>query len=345
MERRVEAAIEMTEAAYDLQASDEEWFPQLMRAAVDLIDHGLGVAGLVGRMPKQPGPVDVEELHVATGPEDFPLRLMRAMSELPPDKMRTQVHSGIGVLSEVNAEEPRFLEAWRRHIDYAQDGLGITAMDPDGRGVHIIAPVPETITPSRIERNRWQMLAAHMSSGLRLRGALSKLVDTEPSRAASSLPMGADAMLDPRSFDVTEAVDEAQLPESRQALREAAVRIDRARGPLRKENPQQALEIWWALLRGRWSMVEWFDTDQRRYVLAVPNGPRVIDPRGLTARESQVVAYAALGDSHKLVAYRLGISRSRVSDALQSAMRKLGVKTQPQLVEKLSTLGATESGG
>jgi DNA-binding CsgD family transcriptional regulator len=33
-----------------------------------------------------------------------------------------------------------------------------------------------------------------------------------------------------------------------------------------------------------------------------------------------------------------------VSDALQSAMRKLGVKTQPQLVEKLSTLGATESG-
>jgi len=151
-------------------------------------------------------------------------------------------------------------------------------------------------------------------------------------------------VLDPRSFDVTEAVDEAQLPESRQALREAAVRIDRARGPLRKEDPQQALEIWWALLRGRWSMVEWFDTDQRRYVLAMPNGPRVFDPRGLTGRESQVVGYAALGDSHKLIAYRLGISRSRVSDALQSAMRKLGVKTQPQLVEKLSTLGATESG-
>jgi len=258
--------------------------------------------------------------------------------------MRTQVHSGIGVLSEVNAEEPRFLEAWRRHIDYAQDGLGITAMDPDGRGVHIIAPVPKTITPSRIERSRWQMLAAHMSSGLRLRGAISKLVDTKPSRAASSLPMGADAMLDPKSFDVTEAVDEAQLPESRQALREAAVRIDRARGPLRKEDPQQALEIWWALLRGRWSMVEWFDTDQRRYVLAMPNGPRVFDPRGLTGRESQVVAYAALGDSHKLIAYRLGISRSRVSDALQSAMRKLGVKTQPQLVEKLFALGATESG-
>ncbi len=343
MERRVEAAISVTEAAYDLQSSDQEWFPKLMRSAVDLIDHGLGVAGLVGRLPKGGGPADVEELHVATGPEDFPIRLMRAMSELPPDEMRTQIHSGIGVLSEVNAEQPRFLEAWRRHIDYAQDGLGVTAMDPDGRGVHIIAPVQETIELSRAERNRWQMLAAHMSSGLRLRGALSKLVDQNTESAASGLPMGAHAMIDPKSFDVTDAVEEAQLPESRHALREAAVNIDRARGPLRREDPQQALEIWWALLRGRWSMVEWFDTDQRRYVLAMPNAPRVFDPRGLTARESQVVAYAALGDSHKLIAYRLGISRSRVSDALQSAMRKLGVKTQPQLVEKLSALSAADS--
>lgn len=87
-------------------------------------------------------------------------------------------------------------------------------------------------------------------------------------------------------------------------------------------------------------MVEWFDTDDRRYMLAVPNAPRVMDPRGLTKRESQVVAYAALGDSHKLIAYRLGISRTRVSGALGSAMRKLKVKTQAQLVAKLHALAA-----
>lgn len=91
-------------------------------------------------------------------------------------------------------------------------------------------------------------------------------------------------------------------------------------------------------------MVEWFDTDDRRYVLAVPNAPRIVDPRGLTERESQVVAYAALGDSHKLIAYRLGISRSRVSNALASAMRKLNVKTQAQLVEKLHMLAAEATG-
>jgi DNA-binding CsgD family transcriptional regulator len=329
----------MTEAAYDLHVSDKDWFPRVMETAVALIDHGLGVAGLVGTMPRDPSePQVVEELHVATGPQDFPLRLMRAMSELPHERIRPQVHSGIGVLSEVNAEDPQFMEAWRRHIDYAEDGIGVTGMDPNGRGVHIIAPVPKTKTLTRAERDQWQMLAAHLSSGLRLRGAVSSAHDqTAPTQG---LPCGADAVLDANSFGVKEAINEAQLPDSLRELRDAAVRIDRARGRLRRDDPQKALKIWWALLQGRWSMVEWFDTDDRRYMLAVPNAPRISDPRGLTERESQVVAFAALGDSHKLIGYRLGISRSRVSNALNSAMRKLGVKTQAQLVEKLHALVA-----
>jgi DNA-binding CsgD family transcriptional regulator len=333
MERKKDVAIAITEAAYDLRVSDKDWFPRVMKAALGLIDHGLGVAGLVGTLSPDSGAPQVEEVHVAAGPQDFPVRLMRAMAELPPQSVRLQVHSGIGVLSEINAEQPRFLEAWQRHIDYAKDGIGVTGMDPNGRGVHIVAPVPETITLSRAERDRWQMLAAHLSSGLRLRGAVSK-ARLEPEKD-DGLPCGADAVLDANNFGVTEAVNDAQLPDSLRALRDAAVQIDRARGRLRKDNPDKALEIWWALLQGRWSMVEWFDTDDRRYMLAVPNAPRVLDPRGLTKREGQVVAYAALGDSQKLIAYRLGVSRSTVTKALRSAMRKLGVKTQAELVAKM----------
>jgi DNA-binding CsgD family transcriptional regulator len=333
VERSAEAAITMTEAAYDLQVAESDWFPHVIDSAATLLDYGLGVAGLVGKMSGDGGPVEVEELHVATGPADFPIRLMRAMADLPPECVRQQTQAGIGVLSEINAEEPRFLDAWRRHIDYAKDGIGVTALDPNGRGVHIVAPVPEAAALSRGERNRWQMLAAHLSSGLRLRGVLS-----ESRTEADSLPCGADAVVDGKSFGVTEAVNDARRPGALKALHDAAVRIDRARGRLRRDNPQQALKIWWALLRGRWSMVEWFDTDRRRYILAVPNAPSVVDPRGLTKRESQVVAYAALGESHKLIAYRLGISRSRTSSALNSAMRKLGAKTQAELVSKLHAL-------
>ncbi len=337
MERPAEAAITMTEAAYDLQVAEEDWFPNVIDAAAVLIDHGLGVAGLSGTKPEGNGPMQVEELHVATGPADFPIRLMRAIAELPSESLRQAAQSGIGVLSEINAGDPRFLDAWRRHIDYAEDGIGITALDPNGRGVHIIAPVPGATSLTRAERNRWQMLAAHLSSGLRLRGALADSSSASGS-AAADLPCGAQALLDANTFQVTEAVDDARLPGSLQALREGAIRMDRARGPLRKSDTEEALKIWWALLQGRWSMVEWFDTDQRRYILAVPNAPSVVDPRGLTQRESQVVAYAALGESSKLIAYRLGISRSRTSNALSSAMLKLGVKTQPQLVAKLHAI-------
>ena len=48
MNRPSEAAITITEAAYDLQVTETDWFPRVIDATVPLIDHGLGVAGLIG---------------------------------------------------------------------------------------------------------------------------------------------------------------------------------------------------------------------------------------------------------------------------------------------------------
>jgi DNA-binding CsgD family transcriptional regulator len=59
------------------------------------------------------------------------------------------------------------------------------------------------------------------------------------------------------------------------------------------------------------------------------------DPRGLTEREAQVVTYAALGESGKIIGYRFGLSTSTVSSLLLSAMHKLGVSSQAQLAEKM----------
>jgi DNA-binding CsgD family transcriptional regulator len=82
-------------------------------------------------------------------------------------------------------------------------------------------------------------------------------------------------------------------------------------------------------------LLDWFDTDGRRFVLAKPNAPRIVDPRGLSQIEAQVATYASYGESSKMIGYRLGLSSSYVSRLLRDAMRKLGVKTQPQLVEKM----------
>ena len=72
--------------------------------------------------------------------------------------------------------------------------------------------------------------------------------------------------------------------------------------------------------------------------LAIPNPPGVTDLRGLTEREAQVVRYAALGEKHQTIAHRLGISRSTVTKAVRSAMRKLRVKTHAELVTRIAPL-------
>jgi DNA-binding CsgD family transcriptional regulator len=42
-----------------------------------------------------------------------------------------------------------------------------------------------------------------------------------------------------------------------------------------------------------------------------------------------------LGQTNKMIAYRLGLSKSRVSMLLRGAMRKLNVQTRAQLVLKM----------
>jgi DNA-binding CsgD family transcriptional regulator len=113
---------------------------------------------------------------------------------------------------------------------------------------------------------------------------------------------------------------------------------------MRESDPEKALGLWRALVRGRWSTVDWFDSDGRRYVLGLPNAPNVSDPRGLTEREMQVVALVLCGQTNKLIGYNLGLSTGRVSTLLRSAMRKIGVETRAQLVAKFHDFGTLAGG-
>ena len=204
----------------------------------------------------------------------------------------------------------------------------MTSVDPNGLGILVIAFLPEVTTLKGRERELWQMVGAHVAAGHRLRRAM---VTTESS---IGLPHEAEAVIDPTRLQLTDAAGLAQNKEAANALREAAVRIDRARGKTRKSDPGGALELWKGLTDGRWSLVDWFDSDDRRFVLALPNAPHVTDPRGLTERESLVATYAMHGESVKLIGYRLGISKASVSSTLSRVMRKLGVKTRVQLIER-----------
>jgi DNA-binding CsgD family transcriptional regulator len=106
----------------------------------------------------------------------------------------------------------------------------------------------------------------------------------------------------------------------------------RARTRTKRRAGDDALELWKALAAGRWSLVDHFERDGRRYVLARPNAPGWRRPRRLTSQERQAALGAAAGASNKVLAYDLGVPISTAATILSRALRKLGIRTRAELV-------------
>jgi DNA-binding CsgD family transcriptional regulator len=99
------------------------------------------------------------------------------------------------------------------------------------------------------------------------------------------------------------------------------------------------MAAWEGLVSGRWSLIDRFDSDQRRFVVAVRNDPQFPDPRGLSQRERQVAEYAGLGRSAKEIAYLLGVSAASVENSLRRVQAKLGLGSRVELTAFFSPQG------
>ncbi len=333
-------AISLIEANYDLESEHSQWLDNLVEVGATTFDQGLGFSlDEYEVVPRNGGAdVHVRDLRALGLPADYSDRYRETLSLLPPEMVADTHPPGYaGTWTEISKDYPEQSQAVLDAFGYS-DMLGILAADPNGVGIRIVAPLPEVTRIAARSRVRWKMLGAHMASAYRLRQAL---------REASAIELGknghadrAEAILDADGFRIVHAKGAGQEPSAAEVLRRAARRVDRARSKLKKEDPEKALQTWHALVFGRWSLVDWFDTDDRRFVLAIPNPPDVWDPRGLSEQESQVATYAALGESNKLIAYRIGLSQSRVSTLLRSAMQKLGVRNRVQLAKRLPPMAA-----
>ena len=339
MNKFSESLIDLTEAVYRLDMEDGAWVPNLLEFAMPLLDQGLGVAAATYTRDPKNKEMLVHQKFTSGGVPDLDARIDRAVAEWPREAYVEIMRPGlVSTLSDIADDHPEMLEAYERHVDGVHDVFGITAVDPNGLGLLVIAMLPERTKLKGRDREIWKMLGAHLAAGHRLRRAVAEreteLGQKPASNGGSGLPHRAEAILDPSRQVVAEAIGAAREPEAAAGLRQAAVQIDRARGSARRDAPAAALETWKSLTEGRWSLVDWFDTDDRRYVLALSNAPSVLDPRGLTERENLVATYALHGDSVTLIGYRLGLSKASVSSTLKRVMKKLGVRTQAQLIER-----------
>lgn len=99
------------------------------------------------------------------------------------------------------------------------------------------------------------------------------------------------------------------------------------------------MNSWEGLVEGRWSLVDQYDTDGRRFMIAVKNDPEFPDPRGLTMRERQVAEFVGIGQMNKQISYTLGISQSPVSNCTVNAQQKSGLASRTELATFFSPSG------
>jgi DNA-binding CsgD family transcriptional regulator len=320
--------IGVVEAAYRLDVAEPERLRAITEAAAPHLDRGLGVHSWVYEMGPG-GHISVRN-GAAVGPPGYLEALQRATAAMDPALHTRCYFAGpCTTMSEAIGVEP--VEACFALADGAPlraigggDSLGITCLDPTGHGAAIGATLPASERPTRAMRRRWGRIAAHLAAGYRARRLLAAESPAGPGRTAGAALEGAEAVFE-ASGKVANLNGPAREPHMREALRRAARAVDRARGGLRGRDGDEALDLWQGLFEGRWSLMDVFDSDGRRFLVARRNDPHVPARRGLSTREFQVLAYRAQAHPLKLIAYECGLSVGTVAGYLKSACNKLGV--------------------
>ncbi len=312
--------VDVVERAYWLDGTDEEWLQELATAARPSLDLGLGVVAYLGEIDSLKT-VAFATSGATTGVE----QLLKAVAT---DAPRSVHETFIGKpLRFVSVSEMFFGDdSLRAHWELAGrafglvDGVGLYAHGSGGRSIHLFAP---SLTIERLHarsRRAWERVASHLAAAHRVRTLLREKRGVEPIQA----------LLDP-SGRMHDAKGDAKEASARETLRNAVRAMERARGPLRTRDSEQALELWRGLAGGRWSLVDRWESDGKRFIAAVENRPENLDPRALSPREGAVARLAAEGAAPKDIAYALGISPSNARVLLASTLKKLGLRSRADL--------------
>ena len=200
--------------------------------------------------------------------------------------------------------------------------MGITCPSIARRGLVLSVYSPEPRT-RKVSTPTWLRIGTHLSHAARLRETLGK--------GEARVDAGPDGAVLSTDGNVVHAEGAARSFDARQALRDAARALDRARCDQRRQDPEAALLTWKGLVDGRWSLVDQFDSDGRRFLVARRNEPAFRRPRALTSRERHVAALAAVGHPSKVIAYQLGITTAAAAATLTRALHKLGLHSRAEL--------------
>ena len=328
-------SIGIVESAYAEAATEAEWLGRVARSITANLPAFAGSMLAYTYRVLDPGWVDIQAF-IEEGPVSFAKSFMAGPFGGDVQQAAAAAHLQPGLASITLGMRPHSERGpFRDYLDrlVVSNGFGdlwmVRSVDPTRSGCMVGIGVDAPSEPHGAVTAHWDKLTGHIAAGLRLH---RKLAESEPApdavRAMAPVEgITPEAVLHPDGR-VAHAVGPATSRSARDRLSTAARAMDRARGPLRRRDPDEAVEIWRGLVAGRWSLIDHFDSDGRRYLVAHRNDPTTSDPRALTERERQVLGYADLGRSNKMIAYELGLSPSTVAVLLGRARAKLnGVKS------------------
>ncbi len=256
------------------------------------------------------------------GTQEYALGLQPHQSGLPASKLATLLAAvrrpGIHSAADIVGDTP-FLPQ-QSGGPKPQDSIALSLHTQAGPPALFAVLLRERSRLSDAERRFWRKLCVHLSAACRLSG-----------RGAGPESADVECVLDPDGR-VLHATADCQPAATLEALKNAVVRMDRARTRSGRANPESALELWQGLLAGRWSLVEHFESDGRRFILARENTPGVRDFSALPLRQRQVLFYVAAGWANKEVGYALGLSEQTVAVHLRRGLDRLGVRSRAEWI-------------
>ncbi len=325
--------IAVADAGYALHADDDVWLRGVLEAARPVLDHGSFVHGWIVDIPRGA----YRSCAAVQLPDGADLDRDVRHHHLPmPSAQRVVLHRP-SALATASATYGLTGDLLARSASFPvrfplADCIGLTCVDATGVGAVLIGGLLTTGYFTARDQRKWDRVASHLAAALRLRERL-RAHPTEGSLDA------ADAVLDPSTQRALHATSdaEAHLPVIRAAAEVLAARHGTS-------DPARLVAAWRALVAGRWSLVDTFDTDKKRFFVLRQNEPAAPGPDRLTPSQRAIAAYVAMGHSNKAIAYHLGLSESAISRALDQIVRRLGLPSRAALAQLAAALGAHPEG-
>ncbi len=321
-------AIDLMEAGYRLDLDDDVWMREVLEAARPSLDGGLGVLAFrfdIHRAPEQP-----TSRPIVLGADPRLVDIVGKVTAGMTSAERAHMLMGGPTIALSNSYVGKLGpnagangHATARAMGFG-DVLGVRVFDVSGVGLFLAAPLPATRPIPPAVAHAWKRVGAHLGAALRLRRAL----------AASSDGAAVEAVLD-AGGKLHHAEPAAQGKTAQATLRASVLAMMRARGPMRRDEPRAAADLWRALVAGQWTLVDRFESDGRHFVVARRNTPGTQDPRGLSERERAVAHYLALGHANKQIAYTLGLAEGTVGAIVSRVAQKVGTRARAAVAARL----------